>query len=343
MSGSDAQLDRLHAGLSARERVLLLRRAMFAGEKADPAIRATMPREQGTEFNPFIRLANSILHTLGPFASDVQQQAEVLRLKLLCLHAVVAWGGERTHLAYEASLLAHVPIKASEHRDRLAQARAEYVPLRDAAEMVADERGVSAQAAAKELKGVAAAGGIRTRQRGRSTEFELGALFDWLGGAFPFGPDWGRSYEVVPDEEWRDEHDWKRGAAARFAGLHDRGPSAPSRILPMGGEPPWGKEEDDTLWDRVTRGFVAQLRRDIPQLWGQLLALELVAGEVSREFEEEAVLPAELRGALDEARTELQGITDSAPALVGEIAGAGPDERVAGLLRRAVRRDEGGW
>ncbi len=66
---------------------------------------------------------------------------------------------------------------------------------------------------------------IRARHRGRAVEFELGSLHDWLGVEVTVGPDWGRAYDVVPDDAWLNEHDWARAVAERFARIHERGPA----------------------------------------------------------------------------------------------------------------------
>ena len=85
MSAGDARLDRLHAGLTARERVLLLHRALLAAERADPAIRATMPREQGREFNHYVALANGVLHVITPRALALHYEVEASGSSSSCL------------------------------------------------------------------------------------------------------------------------------------------------------------------------------------------------------------------------------------------------------------------
>ena len=61
---------------------------------------------------------------------------------------------------------------------------------------------------------------------------------------------------------------------------------------------------------------------------------------MSREFEDEAVLPNDIRDVMHEARSDLQEMQGGASLLVGEIVMPEPDERAVDLLRRAVRRDE---
>src|SRR5258708_29533461 len=103
MRGPEGRLDRINRELTARERVLLLHRALDEDREPDPAIRATMPREQGPEFNRYIALANATLHVITPRALVMNHDVESLRLKFLLLDTQVAWAHDRNALLFNAS------------------------------------------------------------------------------------------------------------------------------------------------------------------------------------------------------------------------------------------------
>jgi len=334
MSAGDTRFERLYAGLSARERVLLLRESEVT-EADERAIRRTMPPAQAEEFSRLSTLAFQADRVLPPVVDDLCHRAHVLGLKWLLLDTIALWGRERGWLAGDASLLARVPIKASEHRRALAEARAEQVSWEEAVAITADARGITDEVAERELRTAVANRRLRSRERGSSATFALGTLHDWLGVEFPFRPPWGNAYEVVPDHAWRREHDGMREAAEAFTRFDQRGPGPPARVLPALGFR-WGTAEDDTPWDRTMRLLAEELRQALPQVWGQLLAIERVVGEVAEAFRDGAVLPERLRTMLAEARGYLQVLTDAVPGLVGELAATVIDEAGAQWLRCQV-------
>jgi len=84
------------------------------------------------------------------------------------------------------------------------------------------------------------------------------------------------------------------------------------------------------------RLLAGELRGALPLVWGQLLAIERVVGEVDGAFRDGAVLPGRLRIMLAEARAYLQVLTDAVPAVVGEFAAPAIDPAGAQWLRRQV-------
>lgn len=312
-----------------------MHRAVPIGEPEERAIRRTMPPEQRKEFTCLSGLTHRADFVLTPVVDDLSYQVKVLALRWLLLHAIARCGFERSVHAYDASLLAHVPIRASEHERLVAEARAEYVPLAEAVEIVVAARGVGERVAARELREAVANKHLHSRGRGSSAEFVLGTLHDWLGVEFPLVPAWGRAYDVVPDDGWRPEHERLRQAAETFARLGTFGPGAPALALSAPGDT-WDGADNDTSWNEVMRLLVEQLRTGLSSAWGQLLAIERVAADVCRRFGDDAVLPDRLRARLDLAHADLQAVHDAVPPLAGEIAAPAVDEHGMTVLRRAI-------
>ncbi len=82
MSGSDARLDRLLPGLSARERVLLMLRDFKAEKPQDRLLLNTAPDRQATEVNWLIGLMNAANGDLAHLILIIGERAgqESLRL-----------------------------------------------------------------------------------------------------------------------------------------------------------------------------------------------------------------------------------------------------------------------
>src|SRR5688572_15782024 len=109
------RLEKLAPGLSARERAVLSVRAMLLGEREDPRIRSTMPREQSAEFNRYICMANGVLHVLLPQALVLEQEVEAVSLRYTLLLTLTAWGADQTSLPGALTLVASKPIARSDY------------------------------------------------------------------------------------------------------------------------------------------------------------------------------------------------------------------------------------
>jgi hypothetical protein len=72
------RLRRLTPELTAKERAVLVLRAVNAGEEPDPEILATMPREQNREFDRYAGLSYVANGELGALCRAIQSQVEGL-------------------------------------------------------------------------------------------------------------------------------------------------------------------------------------------------------------------------------------------------------------------------
>jgi len=82
MSDQGRRIGKMLSALTARERVLLILRAIKEGGEADPAVRFTMPDEQRHEFNHYIFLMNGVNCDLGTFAMYLKAMVGQLNLRL---------------------------------------------------------------------------------------------------------------------------------------------------------------------------------------------------------------------------------------------------------------------
>ncbi len=82
MTDQGRRVGKMLSALTARERVLLILRAIKEGGEADPAVRFTMPDEQRQEFNHFIFLMNGVNCDLGTFTAYLSAMVGQLSLRL---------------------------------------------------------------------------------------------------------------------------------------------------------------------------------------------------------------------------------------------------------------------
>ena len=96
MSDLDRRLTLVSAGLSARERVVLILRADAEGLPEDPAWRRNVPDSQVPECNRLIALVNGVNHILVPHATVLLCEIETLEARFGLLSALVGWAAERS-------------------------------------------------------------------------------------------------------------------------------------------------------------------------------------------------------------------------------------------------------
>jgi hypothetical protein len=82
MTDQGRRVGMMFSALTARERVLLILRAITEGGEADPAVRFTMPDEQAQEFNHYIFLMNGVNCDLGTFTAYLSAMVGQLSLRL---------------------------------------------------------------------------------------------------------------------------------------------------------------------------------------------------------------------------------------------------------------------
>ena len=82
MTDQGRRVGKMLSVLTARERVLLILRAIKEDGEADPAVRFTMPDEQRQEFNHYIFLMNGVNCDLGTFTAYLSAMVGQLNLRL---------------------------------------------------------------------------------------------------------------------------------------------------------------------------------------------------------------------------------------------------------------------
>src|SRR5687768_1497267 len=88
----DSRLERLMPALNARERAILVLRALQTGTPESPQWRTSMPRGQAKEFNHYIHLMNAYNIYLPLYITMVEQQVEQLWLRVYRLQSLLEGG-----------------------------------------------------------------------------------------------------------------------------------------------------------------------------------------------------------------------------------------------------------
>jgi hypothetical protein len=95
----DARLNKLMPALTAKERAILILRALKDRTAENPLWRSTMPAHQVDEFNRLIVLMNACNLYLPMYITMVEQHTEQLYVRFLWLQSLVALGVQFSHLA----------------------------------------------------------------------------------------------------------------------------------------------------------------------------------------------------------------------------------------------------
>jgi hypothetical protein len=344
---SDKRLNRVFPELTAKERALLILRAMKAGADEDPWVRATIPYRQAAEFNRLIEIINTMNTEMGWALHLIREQVTHVELRHAWLVTVHVAGVEQKALRTFVAMGLREPVTESEYRERLASAREEYVPLDECAEIAAEERaGADAtdagwestwRACRAELRKLASQGEIASKGRGARLRLQQGAFYDWLGETIPLVPEWGGDIEVLPDdrsdevERRRRDYEWLRenidGTPMRFAVPLDTDHPVDACVEPTreGG-------------DRLAHALLFAILRDIRIHWAELRAIEIVAGESADEFDGEDVFVPDLRRTLDEAKARLKAAAEEVGPYVASVETPEPDDDAVALVRRLLHR-----
>jgi hypothetical protein len=86
------RLNRLMPVLTAKERGILVLRALQSGTPEDPSWRSTMPREQSSVFNHYIFLMNACNIYLPLYITMVEGHVQQLWLRLYWMEALMTFG-----------------------------------------------------------------------------------------------------------------------------------------------------------------------------------------------------------------------------------------------------------
>ncbi len=327
MSGT-GRLDKLYPALTAKERALLVLRAWKEERDEDLQVRLTMPSSQTHEFNRYIHLMNAANQDVGKYIAVLNLIVGQLGLKHAWLASLQLWGIRVWDLATYIILHTNEPITESEHRRLTENARAEMVPVKELAQVLVesyegwteadmepaddpDDGPLVKQKAwnrllaekKRELTRLVEEGTLAGRRSGRRLLVNNGSFYDWLGEPVPLFPEWGKGYDVLPDDQ-AERVEWLKKERLRAHEAVSRSPTSP--LLEFL-EEKLGHQvtERQERWDEAMAALRESLREGVPWCWQELRATETVLAEVAEEFDGEDPLLPPVREVLDKTHQDL--------------------------------------
>jgi hypothetical protein len=358
MTSADKRLDRVYPALSATERGVLTLIDSKEGRMQDHQLRRSAPEDQASEFNHLIGLIHAGSGDLVHLILIAREMIAQTELKLAWLTSLRIYGLEcarvRSHLLFDIN----EPITQSAYDQRLQESRAELIPVRECARIVAERHWTDGVPFARDgecepngrtsnevlreisarLQSLVDDGTLTGRGKGTGLKIACGSFHDWLGEPVPVVSDWGIDVEVFAD----DRADEAAGLTKRRVGvldLLDR--LAVNCELPFDLErpltelPPGGAFDEELL-----RMLALSIRAEVLCHWSQLLTYELVINEMTAEFAGEDILQPEVREVLEDARAKLIELHERARRFTGPFdLPAEPDEETLASVRRIVERE----
>ena len=306
MTAGDRRLRRIYSALSVDQRASIALSTVREEQELDPLFFQTMPDSQLDEFGRLLRIVQRAQRPIGHRVIGLMTQMEPLQLRYALVMTLAAWGADRTDLVSRLLPLVSEPITESRHAELMLSARADYVPLDEAAAVAAEELGSDSSDVEGELQRLSESGAIRSRTREGNLEIESGSLHDWLGEPAPIQPGWAPTYDVVPDARW-DEERWRLALLRDVGGNLAEGPLG--RPDPLAGAPADGAEPG-SAWDSVACQWAVALAADIHGAWVELLTLEITLASLRDELSEFDLLPPEMVEALAWVREALEQLPE---------------------------------
>jgi len=362
VTSRDARLDKLSSTLTARERALLVLRSWKAGQDEDPAWRFTMPEHQVDEFNRLIGLMNGVNRWLGIYLMYLRQDSEKLSLLHIWLTTVLMWQFYTSQIVEFIEQGTKELVTEIEYRELEAQAREEYLPVDEAAELLTARhdgftdadlepeqdahyepivrpeawRRVKAEKG-RELARLVKDGALEGKGRGCNLTVRKGPLYDRLGEPVPMAPEWAQAYEVVPDDR-ADDVAWQRSLREQAREAFDSGPREVVVYLPELANYPDLAVADPSKVDEIVRVKKVELRDGVLARWRELRAVEVAVQEVAEAFGGEYPALPDVRAMIDGCREELDKLRGEAERFVGPMELEEPSEEELSLGRRLVER-----
>jgi hypothetical protein len=358
MTNTDKRLDRLYPALSARERGILTLVDCKEGRKQDHQLRYTAPESQAFEFNHLIGLMHAAGGDLAHLILIHREKIAQTDLRLAWLTSLCIYGLEcsrvRSHLLFDV----REPITQSVYDQRVQEIRAELVPVRECAQILAErhdwnhgdlvehdgERHPTQKAwkrvmreKAAQLRSVVEDGTLVGRGKGNRLKITCGSFYDWLGDPVPVLPDWGIDVEVFAD----DQVDEAQGLTKRRTDVLDLMDRLAVRSeLPFDLERPLPEPPAEGVFDdELLRGLAVSIRAEVKCHWLQRLTFELVIDEMTEEFAGEDILQPDVREVFDEAKAKLIELHERAQHYTGPFdLPAEPDDETLASIRRIVAR-----
>lgn len=343
----DARLKRLVPNLSARERAVLVLRALKQDTPEDPLWRRTMPPDQVAEFNRLVGLINATNLYLAASIAVLQQLAQKLATQAALLLGLRLWQLHVHYVGLLAQRLLKEPITESEYRRLLEARQQEWRPVGElAAGLVDDYQGrtgpVLSDAAweharkqkERELRALAVQGRLAARGRGQGLKLRLGDFHAWRGEPLPLCPDWASAYDLRPDDQ-------AEAVAQGRRQLEELRQALSSPVLRHCAPARPGTQTDEDAPSQLAEGLREAVRQSLLDCWRQLRACELVVEEVAGEFGEDPLRPA-ARAALQAARGQILDVQAQLARLQLQVElPEEPGEDMLEEFRQLLRRGSG--
>ena len=133
MTGTGRRLTTLASALTAKERALLVLRSWKEDRAEDPDWRRTMPADQARDFNRLVNLMNGVNRNLAPLAMYLEDQVEMLSLRLGWLSTFLLWQVNVDQIAEFIKWDTTELVTETEYRELEGKARAESKPVAELA------------------------------------------------------------------------------------------------------------------------------------------------------------------------------------------------------------------
>jgi len=357
---SDKRLDRLLPALTATERAILTLVDYKEGRPQDHRLRHTAPEDQAFEFNHLIGLIHAASGDLAHLILIHREKIAQTDLRLAWLTSLRVYGLEcaraRSHLIFDVK----EPITQSAYDQRVQQGRAEWIPVRECAEIVAERHGWTdgdlvehdgerypndkawervVYEKAAQLRSLVDDGTLAGLGKGTRLKIACGSFYYWLGEPVPVLPDWGIDVEVFADDR-ADEADGLTKRRTDVLDLIDR--LAVRSELPFDLERPLRLEPpvEGVFDEELLRSLAVSIRAEVKGHWLQLLAYEVVIEGMREEFAGEDILQPDVREVFDEAKATLIELHERVQHYTGPFdLPAEPDDEALASVRRIVERE----
>ena len=363
MTAKGGRLNKLYPGLTAKERAILVLRALKEDREEDPGWRWTMPSEQVADFNRYIDLTRGTSY-LSLYIALLEQQVDKLSVRFAWLATLGLWAIDAWTLATYICFQTKEPITESRHRKLVDKARSQMDPAREVAEVLVerfqgwsdvdlepaadgdDEPVVTEKAWERvlrekegEIVRLVEEGVLEGRRKARRLLVNTGAFYDWLGAPVPVFPEWGVALDVCTDQQAKEVERLRKERQRAHEALK-QAPSDPvfHSLRQKSGRFEKALGETSSSGDEIAAALATTLQEGTQHHWRELRAIELVLEEMATEFDGEDLLDPRLRGILDNIREGLEGLHEDVERYVGRFDLPEPDEEMVDLMRRIVER-----
>lgn len=293
------RLHDLYEALSFDERLRLALDALHAGRKQDQQLVETLPSMDREAWSDCFRLLDATNSALAWYIDHLQMAVTQTELQCALWLAL-----ERSAMNAEAALLTLLgesleSVTVSEHAERVAEARAEHVPLDTLAELMVDEQSEDGElyeeqwdkaykAALSVLNQQLKLGTFEVQRSSGTVLVSQGSFDDWRGIASTGIPDWGRGFEVLPDSDLE-----------RVAELREKRNRRRSHFA----------SRYETASSQARKCFKA-LQQQLTTTWQEARVAELALEKLTEDFAGHDPLFPDYRDELEDCRSRLQRLSE---------------------------------